>query len=72
MRKGKISGKSIFLLVQGTLKSFAKTVEYFNNVFSYTPSNSVAKQGTRQTFELLLWLLITDFCTELSHNNEPE
>lgn len=63
--------KAIFLLVQGSLKSFAKTVEFFNNVFSYTPSNSVAKQGNSQTFELFLWLLITHFCTGLSHNNDP-
>ena len=64
--------KAIFLLAQGSLKSFAKTVEFFNNVFSYTPSNSVAKQGNGQTFELFLWLLITHFCTGVSHNNDPE
>lgn len=63
--------KAVFTLVQGTLKSCAKPVEFFNNVFSYTPSNVVAKQGNGQTFELVLCLLITHFCTGLSPNSDP-
>lgn len=64
--------KAVLLLVQGTLKSFAKTVEFFNTGCSSTPSNSAANPGDGQTFEGFLWLLITHSCTGLSHNTDPK
>lgn len=64
--------KAVFTLVQRTLKGCAKAVEFFNNAFSYTPSNILAKQGSGQTFELFLCLLITHICTGLSPDLDLE